>query len=117
MGRRGATSEIAQGILPSGDLIRVRVQAEHAATSDGVSGPTDVGLKQRVAPSAETLTCTLDQLSVAAETETFRLTAALETADPGCQLLKLGLGEVTRGMSGAPVLELGTGEVIGMLGG
>jgi hypothetical protein len=60
-------------------------------------------------------TRTLDQLSVAAETETFRLTGVLETADPGCQLLKLGLGEVTRGMSGAPVLDLGTGEVIGML--
>ncbi len=48
-------SEIAQVILPSGDPIWVRVQAEHAATSDGVSGPTDVGLKQRVAAGAEAL--------------------------------------------------------------
>jgi hypothetical protein len=55
MGRRGATSEIAQVILPSGDLIWVRVQAEHATTSDGASGPTDVGLKERVASSAEAL--------------------------------------------------------------
>jgi hypothetical protein len=60
-------------------------------------------------------TRTLDQLSVTAETETFRLTGVLETTDPDCQLLKLGLGEVTHGMSGAPVLELRTGEVIGML--
>jgi hypothetical protein len=60
-------------------------------------------------------TRTVDQLSVTAETETFRLTGMLETTDPDCKLLKLGLGEVTRGMSGAPVLELRTGEVIGML--
>jgi hypothetical protein len=60
-------------------------------------------------------TRTLDHLAVTAETETFRLTGMLETTDPDCKLLKLGLGEVTRGMSGAPVLELRTGEVIGML--
>jgi hypothetical protein len=60
-------------------------------------------------------TSTFDRLSVTAETETFRLTGTLETPDPGCTLLKLGHGEVTQGMSGAPVLELGTGEVIGML--
>ena len=60
-------------------------------------------------------TRTFDQLTTTAETETFRLTGMLETPDPGCTLLKLGLGEVTQGMSGAPVLELSTGEVIGML--
>jgi hypothetical protein len=60
-------------------------------------------------------THTLDHVSFTAETETFRLTGTLETTDPDCKLLKLGLGEVTRGMSGAPVLEPGTGEVIGML--
>lgn len=60
-------------------------------------------------------TQTFDQRSVTAETETFRLTGMLQTPDPGCTLLKLGLGEVTKGMSGAPVLALGTGEVIGML--
>jgi hypothetical protein len=60
-------------------------------------------------------TSTFDRLSVTAETETFRLTGTLETPDPGCTLLKLGHGEVTQGMSGAPVLELGAGEVIGML--
>lgn len=60
-------------------------------------------------------TQTFDQRAVTAETETFRLTGMLHTPDPGCVLLKLGLGEVTKGMSGAPVLALGTGEVIGML--
>jgi Trypsin-like peptidase domain len=60
-------------------------------------------------------TRTLDQRAVTAETETFRLTGMLETTDPDCTLLKLGLGEATPGMSGAPVLDLRTGEVIGML--
>lgn len=60
-------------------------------------------------------TPTFDGLSVTAETETFRLAGTLETPDPSCRLLKLGQGEVTSGMSGAPVLELRTGEVIGML--
>jgi hypothetical protein len=60
-------------------------------------------------------THTFDQLMVTAETESFRLTGTLETPVPGCTLLKLGLGEVTQGMSGAPVIELSTGDVIGML--
>jgi len=42
-------------MLPSGDLIWVHVQAEQAVMSDGDSGPTDVGLGQRIAPIAETL--------------------------------------------------------------
>jgi S1-C subfamily serine protease len=53
--------------------------------------------------------------AVTEETETFKLTGRLATQDPGCTLLKLGQGEVTKGMSGAPVLDLTTGEVIGML--
>jgi trypsin-like peptidase len=60
-------------------------------------------------------TRTFDQLTVTAETESFRLTGTLQTPVPGCTLLKLGLGEVTQGMSGAPVIELSTGDVIGML--
>jgi Trypsin-co-occurring domain 1 len=55
MGRRGTTSEIAQVMLPSGDLIWVQVQAEQAAISDGATGPVDVGLGQRIAPTVETL--------------------------------------------------------------
>lgn len=60
-------------------------------------------------------TRTFDAGAVTAETETFRLTGTLETTYPGCTLLKLGLGEVTKGMSGAPVLELASGQVVGML--
>ncbi len=91
-------------------LIEVDEGPQHACA---LLGRHRAGENARV--MARGYTRTLDQLSVAAETETFRLTGVLETADPGCQLLKLGLGEVTRGMSGAPVLELGTGEVVGML--
>ena len=64
---------------------------------------------------ARSYTRTLDQQAVTAETETFQLTGTLETTDPDCKLLKLGLGEATHGMSGGPVLDLRTGEVIGML--
>jgi len=56
-----------------------------------------------------------DGLTVTAETESFTLTGELETPDPDCTLLKLGLGQAVRGMSGAPVLDVSTGEVIGML--
>ena len=42
-------------LLPSGDLIWVRVQAEQAATSDGASGPVDVGLGLRIASAGEAL--------------------------------------------------------------
>jgi hypothetical protein len=71
--------------------------------------------KENAQVMARGYTCTFDHISVTAETETFRLTGILDTKDPDCKLLKLGLGEVTGGMSGAPVLELRTGEVIGML--
>jgi S1-C subfamily serine protease len=60
-------------------------------------------------------TQSFDHVAVTAETETFKLTGRLATPDPGCTLLKLGQGEVTKGMSGAPVLDMATHEVIGML--
>lgn len=60
-------------------------------------------------------TRTFDGVTVTAETETFQLTGELETPDPGCRLLKLGMGQAAKGMSGAPVLDRGTGMVIGML--
>lgn len=60
-------------------------------------------------------TRTFDGVSVTAETETFRRTGTVDTSDPGCTLLKLGQGEVTKGMSGGPVLELSTGQVAGVL--
>jgi hypothetical protein len=60
-------------------------------------------------------TGTFNPEAVTEETETFKLTGRLATLDPGCTLLKLGQGEVTGGMSGAPVLDPATAEVIGML--
>jgi Trypsin-co-occurring domain 1 len=52
----GATSEIARVMLPSGDLIWVRVQAAEPAATDGqAAGAADVGLAQRIAPTAEVL--------------------------------------------------------------
>lgn len=56
MGGRGTTSEIAQVMLPSGDLIWVRVQAaEPAAASEQAAGPADVGLGKRIGPAAAAL--------------------------------------------------------------
>ena len=91
-------------------LIKIDDGPEHACALLGRQFP-DTG----VWVMARGHTRTFDQQAVTAETESFRLTGTLETPDPGCTLLKLGLGEVTQGMSGAPVLELGTGNVIGML--
>lgn len=91
-------------------LIEVDEGPQHVCALLGKHPP-----RENVRVMAHGYTRTLDKLSVTAETETFRLTGMLETTDPDCRLLKLGLGEVTRGMSGAPVLELRTGEVIGML--
>jgi Trypsin-co-occurring domain 1 len=43
-------------MLPSGELIWVRVQAAGpAATGERAAGPADVGLKERIAPTAEAL--------------------------------------------------------------
>jgi Trypsin-co-occurring domain 1 len=54
--RRGTTSEIVQVMLPSGDLIWVRVEAAEPAATDGqAAGPVDVGLTQRIAPTVEAL--------------------------------------------------------------
>jgi hypothetical protein len=53
--------------------------------------------------------------AVAAESELFTISGELETPDPACVLLKLGKGQAVKGMSGAPVLDLHTGEVIGMV--
>ena len=53
--------------------------------------------------------------AVTEETETFKVAGSLATDDPGCTLLKLGEGEVTKGMSRSADIDLKTGEVIGML--
>jgi Trypsin-like peptidase domain len=82
-------------------LIKIDEGPEHACALLGKHLPG-----QGVRVMARGYTRTFDHRSVTAETETFRLTGLLDTSDPGCRLLKLGLGEVTLGMSGAPVLEL-----------
>jgi len=49
-------SEIAQVMMPSGDLIWVRVRvAEPAAADEHAAGPADVGLGGRVAPAVQAL--------------------------------------------------------------
>jgi Trypsin-like peptidase domain len=103
----GATS-----LYPAPDVALMEVDEgpRHACALLAKRSPAENALMM-----ARGYTRTLDQLAVTAETETFRLTGMLETTDPDCTLLKLGLGEVTRGMSGAPVLDLRTAEIIGML--
>lgn len=106
-------TELASGSpYPAPDIAMIKVDdgPEHACALLGRQFPA-----ANVWVKARGYTHAYGRLEVTAETESFRLTGTLETPDPGCTLLKLGLGEVTRGMSGAPVLELSTGEVIGML--
>jgi hypothetical protein len=95
---------------PDVALIRIDHGPEHlcALLGDQLSGDG-----ARVVARGHTRT--FDGMNVTAETESFRLTGELETPVPGCTLLKLGLGQAAPGMSGAPVLDQGTGEVIGML--
>jgi Trypsin-like peptidase domain len=110
---RPAVGEIDDATLyaaPDIALVEIDDGPEHACALLGRQFPEG---EARVI--ARGYTRTFNEVTVTAETETFRLTGILETSDPGCTLLKLGLGEVTQGMSGAPVLELATGDVIGML--
>lgn len=53
--------------------------------------------------------------AVTTETESFTLTGDLETPDERYPLLKLSNGQAVPGMSGAPVLDVRSGDVIGML--
>jgi hypothetical protein len=90
-------------------LIRIRNGPEHGCALLG----GELKLHARVLARGYTLRFPADRPT--AETERFKLSGDLETPCPGCTLLKLGRGEVARGMSGAPVLDLGGGAVIGML--
>jgi hypothetical protein len=111
--RPPVVGEVMTGALyPAPDIALIRIDdgPGHACALLGREFPA---LGARVLTQGHTRT--FNNLSVAAETEIFRLTGTLETPDPSCTLLKLGQGEVTLGMSGAPVLALRTGEVIGML--
>jgi Trypsin-like peptidase domain len=103
-------SEAPYPATPNIALIKVDDGPEHACALLGRQFPS---LGVRV--MARGYTRAFDKLALTAETESFGLFGMLETPDPGCTLLKLALGEVTQGMSGAPVLDLSTGNVIGML--
>lgn len=50
-----------------------------------------------------------------AETESFTVTGQLDTPGSAGSMLKLGLGQAVPGMSGAPALDLASGEVAGLL--
>lgn len=107
-----ADESASQSPYPAPDIALIKIDdgPEHACALLGRQLPV-----AGVWVTARGHTRTFDQLAVTAETESFRLSGVLETPDPGCTLLKLGLGEVTHGMSGAPVLDLSTGYVVGML--
>jgi hypothetical protein len=55
MGGGETMSEIARVMLPSGDLIWVRVQAAAPAATGERGGAADVGLGERIAPAVEAL--------------------------------------------------------------
>lgn len=109
---RGASTAGDTATYPAPDLALITVEdgPAHACALLGQEIPE---------PNARLMvrgyTRTFDRVSVTAETETFRRSGTVDTADPGCTLLKLGQGEVIKGMSGGPVLELSTGQVAGML--
>ena len=102
----------ATSTYPAPDIALITID-EGPAHACALLGKRLPGMRSWV--MARGYTQSFDHNAVTAESETFRLTGRLATPDPGCTLLKLGLGEVTKGMSGAPVLKLATGEVIGML--
>jgi hypothetical protein len=87
-------SEIAQVVLPSGDPIWVRVQAEHAATSHGVSGAADVGLKQRVVQGAEAIQLPEFSQTVRGVVDSVRL--ALDEHRPDSLTVEFGIEIVAR---------------------
>jgi hypothetical protein len=106
----------------------------NSVTAPGLSPPPDVALIRLVGGAAHSCVLLGDQkmaagmaviarghsrifdgVKVMPESEYFTVSGELETSDPDYTLLKLGRGQAVKGMSGAPVLSLGTGEVIGML--
>jgi len=95
---------------PDAALIRIAGGPQHLCALLGGQLPGD-----GTPVSVRGHTRTFDTVTVTAETESFQLSGELETPDLGCTLLKLGHGQAAKGMSGAPVLNPRTGEVIGML--
>jgi len=102
---------VRSSTYPPPDLALIRLQAE-APICALLAG-------QRPALNSEVVaygyTCTFDACSVTAESEAFVLSGELETTLPGFTLIKLGHGQAIQGMSGAPVLGVSSGKVIGLL--
>lgn len=108
----GAGRELPEGLYPAPDVALVRVEPGGAPTCALLAGGA-VDLRAEVVVRG--YTASFDQNSVTAESGTFSVDGRLETPDPACTLIKIGQGQVLLGMSGAPVLDLSSGEVIGVL--
>jgi hypothetical protein len=102
----------APGLYPSPDIALIQVY-------DGSPHPCVLLGTQKADAGSSVMAYGHSQsaggATLTAESEHFTVTGELDTDDGGCTLLKLGLGQAVAGMSGAPVLNLATGEVIGML--
>ena len=100
------------GFYPPPDLALIRLEGgrRHSCVPLSRSLPV-VGRSVTVRGYSRTF----DESAVTAETESFTVTGELDTTDPACTLLKLGVGQAVRGMSGAPVLDATEGAVVGML--
>jgi hypothetical protein len=109
---RPGDSVAPSGLYPAPDIALIHV-------ADGPAHPCVLLGTQENTVGSDVMVLghsrTIDGVTVMAESECFKVTGELETPDPGCTLLKLGLGQAVMGMSGGPVLSLHTGEVIGML--
>jgi hypothetical protein len=102
----------ADGRYDAPDVALIRVEAGATATCALLSrGPVDLC----VPVVARGYTATFGKNSITAESGVFSVDGYLETTDRSCTLIKLGQGQAVPGMSGAPVLNLHTGEVIGIL--
>jgi hypothetical protein len=88
--RVGAISEIAQVLLPTGDVAWVRIQAlQRAVSADEHDGPVDVGLRDRAASAADAL-----QLSDFAETVRGVVESVRQSFDehrPDCLAVEFGI--------------------------
>jgi hypothetical protein len=108
----GAGRELPEGRYPAPDVALIRVEPGATPTCALLA---DGAVDLRAEVVVRGYTASFDQNSVTAESGTFRVDGLLETPDPACTLIKLGKGQALPGMSGAPVLNLSSGEVIGVL--
>lgn len=99
-------------VYPPPDLALIRVGRgpDHACVLLGRSRP-EIGARIMARGYSRAPGVT----EATAETESFTVTGELDISGPMGSLLKLGLGQAVPGMSGAPALDLGSGEVAGLL--